>query len=95
MTKIKDLSPGSNATLVGKIIEKEEAREVITKFGKKTRVASAKLKCEDGEIKLTLWEDDIDKVNEGDNVKIEEGWITEFRGELQISTGKNGKITVQ
>ena len=95
MTKIEELSPGSNATLEGEITEKEEAREVITKFGKKTRVANAKLKCEDGEIKLTLWEDDIDKVKEGDKIKLEEGWVTEFRGELQISTGKNGKITVQ
>ncbi|MCC7552276.1 DNA-binding protein [Candidatus Micrarchaeota archaeon] len=95
MTKMKDLSPGSNATLEGEIIEKEEAREVITKFGKKTRVASAKLKCEDGEIKMTLWEDDVDKVKEGDKIKIEDGWVTEFRGELQISTGKNGKISVK
>ncbi len=95
MTRIDELSPGSNATLEGEIIEKEEPREVITKFGKKTRVASAKLKCEDGEIKLTLWEDDIDKVKQGDKIKLEEGWVTEFRGELQISTGKNGKITIQ
>lgn len=95
MTKMKDLSPGSNATLEGEIIEKEEPREVITKFGKKTRVANAKLKCEDGEIKLTLWEEDVDKVKEGDIIKLEEGWVTEFRGELQISTGKNGKIIVK
>ncbi len=95
MTKIEELSPGSNATLEGEIIEKEDAREVITKFGKKTRLANAKLKCEDGEIKLTLWEDDIDKVNNGDKIKLEDGWVTEFRGELQISTGKNGKIIVQ
>lgn len=95
MDKLADLTPGSNATIKGEVIEKEDTREIVTRYGRRTNVANAKLKCEDGEIKLTLWGDDIDKVKVGDTVTIENGWVTEFRGELQISLGKNGKLTVE
>ncbi len=94
--KISELRPGvSNVTVSGEVIAKEEPREVVTKYGKKLRVADAILRDDSGEIKLSLWEDDIDKLNVGDKISIENGWITEFKGNMQISIGKNGKLTMQ
>lgn len=93
--KISEVKAGTgNVTVSGEITSKEEPREVITKFGKKLRVASATLKDDSGEIVLSLWNDDIDKVNAGDNVTIENGWVSEFKGNAQISAGKFGKIVV-
>ena len=43
---------------------------------------------------LSLWNDDIEKVNIGDKVQIADGWVTEFKQQPQISAGKNGKIIV-
>ena len=43
-------------------------------------------------MQLTLWNDEIGLVDKGDTVKIEDGWVKEWNGKLQISKGKNGKI---
>ena len=95
MVKISEVKPGAgNVTVEGKVSEVGEPREVVTKFGKRTRVADAKLKDDSGEITLTLWGDDAGKVAIGDTVKIENGWVSEFKGNVQISAGKYGKMTV-
>ncbi len=91
--KISELKSGTgNVNVAGEIVSIEEPRDVITKFGKKTRVASAKLKDDSGEITLSLWGEDADKFAQGDSVSIENGWVSEFKGNLQLSAGKFGKI---
>lgn len=91
--KISELKAGTgNVDVTGEVVSKDEARDVITKFGKKTRVANATLKDESGEITLSLWGDDADAFSQGDTVKIEKGWVSEYKGNLQLSAGKFGKI---
>ncbi len=93
--KIGELKAGTgNVNIEGEVITVDEPREVVTKFGKRTRVANATLKDDSGEITLSLWGDDIDKVKQGDKVKIENGWVSEFKGNLQVSAGKYGKLEV-
>ena len=93
--KISDLKPGTgNANVNAEVIAIEEPREVVTKFGKKTRVASATIKDSSGEITLSLWGDDIEKVAIGDKIQIENGWVSEFKGTPQLTAGKYGKITI-
>jgi len=93
--KISELRPGiGNVTISGEVTAKEEPREVVTKYGKKVRVANAVLKDDSGEITLSLWEDDVDKLNVGDKISIENGWVSEFKGNLQVSIGKYGKLTM-
>ena len=95
MTNISGIRPGTgNVTAEGDISAKDEPRDVVSKFGKRLRVCSATLKDESGEITLSLWNDDIDRINVGDKVKIENGWVSDFKGQPQISAGKYGKITV-
>ena len=50
------------------------------------------LKTDSGEIKITLWNDDCENINEGDKVKVVNGYVREFQGEKQLSAGKFGKI---
>lgn len=77
----------------GEITSKEESRE-FEKSGNKMKVCDAVLKDESGEIKLTLWNDDCDKVNVGDTVKITNGYCGEFQGEKQLSAGRFGELKV-
>ena len=92
--KISELKAGTgNVDIVGELVSKEEGRDVITKFGKKTRVANATVKDDSGEITLSLWGDDSDAFAQGDTVKIEKGWVSEYKGNLQLSAGKFGKIS--
>ena len=92
--KISDLKEGTDkVNIEAKVIEKEGTREVNTKFGR-TKVANAVLEDDSGTIALTLWGDDTDKVKQGDSVKIENGFVKEWNGSLQLSVGKYGKMTV-
>jgi replication factor A1 len=81
-----------NVDVVGEITEKGEAKE-FNKFGKPGRVCNAKLKDASGEIKLTLWNDQVDQFQAGDKVHLVNGYVGEWQGELQLSTGKFGEIT--
>ena len=77
----------------GEIVSKDNPRE-FEKFGKRIRVCNCKLKDDSGKITLTLWNEEIDKVDVGNNVKIINGYCSEFQGEKQLSAGKFGKLEV-
>jgi replication factor A1 len=95
MAKISELKPGmGNADIEAEVIAIDEPREVVTRFGRKTRVANATIRDDSGDVTLTLWGDEIERIAIGDKIKIENGWISEFKGNLQISAGKYGKLTV-
>jgi replication factor A1 len=96
LTDIKDLQDGMKRVSVeAKVVEKGDTREVKSKFKDETyRIADAVVADETGSIKLTLWNEQIEQVNVGDNVKIENGYVTSFKGETQLNVGKFGKMTV-
>lgn len=80
----------------GKVTDKSETREVTSRFKNETyKVASAVIADETGTVKLTLWNEQIDQVNVGNTVKIENGYVSSFRGEIQLNIGKFGKLTVE
>lgn len=80
----------------GKVTEKSETREVTSRFKNETyNVANAVIADETGSIKLTLWNEQIDQVNVDSMIKIENGYVTSFRGEMQLNIGKYGKLTVK
>jgi len=92
IAEAKDMKSGINVQ--GKIRDKGEVRTVNTKFGE-TKVCDAFLEDESGRIKLTLWADDTEKVKNGDEVKLEGGYTTTFRNEVQLNKGrKDGKLEV-
>lgn len=93
--KIADLKAGlSSISVKGKIVSKEDPREVITKYGKKIKVSNAILEDETGSIQLSLWGEDSSKYKIGDNILIENCYISQFKGNLQLSPGRNGKINL-
>ena len=91
---IKELRAGQgNVNVQGVITEVGEIR-IFNKFGRELKVANAILKDDSGTIKLTLWNDESDKYKEGDEIKIENGYVNEFQGEPQLTAGKFGKIVL-
>ena len=90
--KIAELQPKQgNAEVVGKIIEKAEPRE-FEKFGKSGKVCNAKLQDDSGVITLTLWNEQVDQFQVGDNVKLTNGYVNEWQGEKQLTSGKFGNL---
>ena len=91
---IKDLqAKQGNVDLVLDVVDVGEVRE-FEKFGRAGKVANAIAKDETGDVKLTLWNEDIEKVKAGDKVKITNGYVSEWQGELQLGTGKFGTLEV-
>jgi len=91
---IKDLEiRQGNVDITAEVVEIGEVRE-FNKFGKPGRVATAKIKDETGEINLSLWNDDIDKVKVGDTVQIKNGFVNEWQGTPQLTTGRMGSLEV-
>lgn len=92
--QVKDLQPRQGKVeLTGTISTKENPREV-NKPNFSGKVCNAILQDETGEIKITLWNEQADLVNEGDTIKITNGYVGEWQGEMQLSTGKFGKLEV-
>ena len=94
--KIKELRDGMKRVEVeAKVISKDATREVLSRYKDVVhRVANAAVSDGTGTIKLTLWNDQIEQVNVNDNIKVENGYITTFRGEMQLNVGRYGKLTV-
>jgi replication factor A1 len=91
--KINELKLGMNEiNLTAKIVSVSEPRNVRTKLGYETRVATAMIEDDTGQIPLTLWGRKIDEVGEGDKIEIKNGYVSEFRGELQLNVPRKGEI---
>lgn len=93
--KLADLKVGQ-----GKVNVEVEVKSVgdvreFEKFGRKGRVANAIVTDDSGEMELSLWNDDIDKVSVGTKLKIENGYVGEFKNEPKLTAGKFGKLIVQ
>jgi len=93
--KITELQAGQGKVNIEvEVIDVSEAK-TFSKFGRDGKVATARVKDEaDEEIDLTLWNETIDEISVGDKVKIENGYVSEFQGNMQLTAGKFGTITV-
>lgn len=91
---IKDLQPRqTDVDVEGEVLELSDVRE-FNKFGKAGKVANAIIKDGTGRVKLSLWNEQIDKVKVSDKVKVTKGYVGEFQGELQLTTGKFGTLEI-
>lgn len=94
--KGKDLRPESKVDVIELTIkEMGTVRDVSTRSGRMSRVCDAKTEDEDGtEVSISLWNQEIDQVKQGARVRISNGWVREWRGNLQVSAGRYGKLEV-
>jgi replication factor A1 len=91
--KIGELKSGMrNVSVTGKVDSVGEPRTVNLKAGGTNTVADARISDETGSVKLSLWGDDINKIQPGDTVSIENGYINTFKGEDSINIGKFGTL---
>lgn len=94
--KISELSPASRAVNVtAKVVSKSEVRNIATgRDGAPHRVCDALVGDETGCVYLTLWDDNIEKVNEGDTITVGNGYVTLFRGNMRLNVGRYGTLEV-
>ena len=94
--KIADLTQGMRAVEVeAEVLEVSEPRQVRSrKTGEPLRVAEAVISDETGSIKLVLWNDQIRQVKANEKIRIENGYVTSFRGEKQLNIGRYGTLVI-
>ena len=81
VSKIANLTPFSRGVnVLAKVIEKTPERTVLSKFDRtEHRIVEATIADETGAITLVLWDDNIDKINEGDTIELENAFVKVFK----------------
>ena len=94
--KVKDLRAESKVDVLELTIrEKGPARDFSARSGSTGKVCDAKAVDDEGqEVSVSLWNEDVERVQANDRVRITNGWAREWRGNLQVSAGKYGKLEV-
>jgi replication factor A1 len=94
--KVGELTPASRAVNVkAKVVSKSEVRNIAAgRDGSPHNVCDALIGDETGSVYLTLWDDNIAKVNDGDTINVGNGYVTLFRGNMRLNVGRYGTIEV-
>jgi replication factor A1 len=92
--KISELRNGMKGiNVTAKIIEIPPTRTVNTRFGTLANVSNMMIADDTGSVRLSLWNNQIDKVHKGDEVEVSTCKVGRFRGELQLRLGRKGTIS--
>lgn len=93
---VSDLKPRCNVEKIELTVKDiEEPRGFFSKSGTRGNVCSAVAEDSLGDrVGITLWNDEIERVNKNDRIVIINGWVKEWYGQLEISTGKFGSLEV-
>ncbi len=92
--KIEKLTPNSRGVnVIVKVVSKSETRDVTGRGGSH-KVAEALVGDETGCIYLTLWDDNIGEIDEGDTISITNGYVNLFRGNMRLNIGRYGSFEV-
>ena len=93
--QIKDLnSETKRFNLNAKVTEKSSPRTILSRWGNALLLSTVTITDPSGTIKLPLWNDQIGMVSIGDLLRIENGRVKRFRGELQVKLDRLAKLRV-
>ena len=86
---------GKNGKWLRVKIEKRSRK--VSKVNSKNYTGALAAACgrdETGLVGLVLWDADVKKVCVGDIIRIENGWCRLRDGEIVVSTGRSGTLTI-
>lgn len=83
----------NHVNLKARVLEVTQPKQVFTRYGNYASLAKAVIEDDTGQIKLCLWNDQIDSVSAGATVQIENARTSTFKGERQLSLGKTGTVS--
>ncbi len=94
--RIRDLVAGTRGVnLVARVIKKSDPKTVFSRFGSVLLVSNITVSDATGSIKVSLWNDQIGTISVGDKVRIENGVVKMFKGEMLLGVSKKfGKLSV-
>src|SRR3989449_11699945 len=92
--KVKELRPESKVDVIELTIgQKGEARDFSSRSGSTGKVADAKAVDDEGtEVSVSLWNEEIERVQANDRIRITNGWAREWRGGHQVRRRRSGEL---
>ncbi|ACM55717.1 single-stranded DNA binding protein [Halorubrum lacusprofundi] len=94
--RVEDLSLGaSDVDLVGQVLDTDSIRTFDRDDGSEGRVANLTVGDETGRVRVTLWDDKADLVEEfeaGEVVEVGDGYVRERDGDLELHVGDRGTV---
>ncbi len=99
LSKISDLEPGMECTILGEITNIGNTREFDRKKGGTGRVINLEISDETGSCKLALWHSDVELVENnsiqlGSKIKIVNGYVKNGYNGIEINVGRWGMIEI-
>ncbi len=89
---VEELGPeDDDVEITGTITELPRPRAVSTKYGQK-KITTCKFEDDTGDIDLTLWEEEIEAVEEGADVYITGAYVREWGDDIQLNISRDGSI---
>lgn len=92
--RVSDLTPNTEVKRLELVVLRRYPRRLVNSNNFTGSVAAACGRDETGIVGIVLWGDQVNTVNTGDIIRIESGWCRKRSGELVVSTGKSGRLTV-
>jgi replication factor A1 len=92
--KVEDLNTNSRrVNITVRVESRNPVREVSSRSdGSTHKVTEVLVGDETGCVFLTLWDDNIEKINDGDTIKINNGYVSLFRGSMRLNIGRYGSF---
>lgn len=92
--KIEELRPRlKRVKTTFKVVEKEEPSDVKSrKDNRRHKVSDILVGDETGVIVMTLWDEDIEEVQEGETYELSNGYTSVYQGKLRLNMGRYGKL---
>jgi len=94
VTTQQALTMRNKITVEGKIEGKTDKRTINTKAGTQVDTCNAFLVDDSGKIKIQFWGDEVDKIQDGLNIRITNGYTNAYKGEVSITKGKYGSMEI-
>ena len=92
--RVYELTPNQKILRLELVVLRRYPRRLVNSKNFTGSLAAACGRDETGIVGIVLWADQVKQVKTGDIIRIENGWCRSRNGELIVSTGKSGTLTV-
>ena len=93
MLNIRELKPGMSSVNIKVTVSNiSKPKQITTGKGIEHEILEVEVKDETGKMTLVLWDEKVIPLKMGDILRIENGFVTSFKGEWRINVGKYGEI---
>ena len=84
----KNVNIGGVVTYIG------QSRDVSLKSGNVEKVTTITVQDDSGSIPVNIWGSIIEKIKINSEIRLEKGYINEFRNQIQFNLGYYGKLFI-